>query len=96
MLTMILPSIRYTDKGGTLDEEEGEVCRKTITQVKTTKIRGERKSTEMMEPKQYCYKPGGGKPQSTTATQLYTKNGRIREGKDKYMIYVLVLFFILV
>ena len=44
-----------------------------------------------MEPKQYCYKPGGGKPQPTTATQLYTKNGRIREGKDKYMIYVLVL-----
>ena len=64
-------------------------------QVKTTKIKG-KKSTGMMEPKQYCYKPGGGKPQSTTATQLYTKNGRIREGKDKYMIYVLVLFFILV
>ena len=49
-----------------------------------------------MELRQYCYKPGGGKPQPTTATQLYTKNGRIREGKDKYMIYVSVLVFILV
>ena len=43
----------------------------------------------MNDPKQDCYKPGGGKPQPTSATQLYTKNGRIREGKD--LIYDLCL-----